>query len=150
AVAAGTVGVYYAFIQFAGFTIGKAISQFSTPWTNYPGNNFDGLVGGGGTVTGVNQFTYTWDVGNGMSVALSAQDQVAYYQAGVLNLSAGGIFGLSDYGGTVAPDLVAMFRVDQAWGLFQASFAAHDNHVAYNAPLGVEPNGHPDDKWGWA
>src|SRR5215467_11400680 len=64
AVAAGTLGVYYAFIQFAGFTIGKAISQFSAPWTNYPGNNFDGLVGGGGDVTGVNQFTYTWDVGN--------------------------------------------------------------------------------------
>ena len=37
----------------------RPISQFSAPWTNYPGNNFDGLVGGGGTVTGVNQFTYT-------------------------------------------------------------------------------------------
>src|SRR6185312_2560873 len=49
AVAGGTVGVYYAFIQFAGFTIGKAISNFSMPWTNYPGNIFDGLVGGGGT-----------------------------------------------------------------------------------------------------
>jgi len=56
---AGTLGVYFAFIQFAGFTIGKAISQFSMPWVNYPANNFDGLVGGGGTVTGVNQFTYT-------------------------------------------------------------------------------------------
>ena len=41
------LGVYYAFIQFAGFTMGKAVSQFSAPWTNYPGNNFDGLVGGG-------------------------------------------------------------------------------------------------------
>src|SRR6185312_9235475 len=38
AVAGGTLGVYYAFIQFAGFTIGKAISQFSAPWTAYPGN----------------------------------------------------------------------------------------------------------------
>ncbi|WP_197433758.1 porin, partial [Bradyrhizobium sp. CCH5-F6] len=63
AVAGGAVGVYYAFIQFAGFTMGKAVSQFSAPWTNYPGNNFDGLVGGGGTVTGVNQFTYTADFG---------------------------------------------------------------------------------------
>src|SRR4051795_1175010 len=86
AVAGGTVGVYYAFIQFAGFTIGKAISQFSTPWSNYPGNNYDGLVGGGGTVTGVNQFSYTADVGNGVSWTISAQDQVAYYQAGVNNL----------------------------------------------------------------
>ncbi len=35
----GTLGVYYAFIQFAGFTMGKAISQFSAPWTAYPGNS---------------------------------------------------------------------------------------------------------------
>ncbi|MQH28529.1 porin, partial [Escherichia coli] len=86
AVAAGTVGVYCAFIQFAGFTMGKAVSQFSAPWANYPGNNFDGLVGGGGTITGVNQFTYTAQFGNGVSLALSAQDQSAYYQAGVQNL----------------------------------------------------------------
>lgn len=50
AVAGGTLGVYYAFIQFARFTIGKAVSQFDAPWTHYPGNNFDGLVGGGGKV----------------------------------------------------------------------------------------------------
>ncbi|TMJ79438.1 MAG: porin [Alphaproteobacteria bacterium] len=165
AVAGGTVGVYYAFIQFAGFTIGKAISQFSTPWTNYPGNNYDGLVGGGGTVTGVNQFSYTADFGNGVSGTISAQDSVAYYQAGVNNLDgtavvpgtgilastgALGAFGTSDYAGTITPDFVGMIRVDQAWGLFQASVAAHDNHVAYYSPLGVEINGHPDDRWGWA
>jgi hypothetical protein len=157
AVAGGTLGVYYAFIQFAGFTIGKAISQFSTPWTAYPGNNFDGLVGGGGTVTGVNQFSYTADFGNGVSGTLSAQDPTAYYQAGVSNLGALGAFGTpgqlsafgtSDYGGTVAPDFVGMIRVDQAWGLFQASVAAHDNHAAYYGA--TEITGHPDDKWGWA
>ncbi|MBR0897693.1 porin [Bradyrhizobium tropiciagri] len=151
-VAGGTVGVYYAFIQFAGFTIGKAVSQFSAPWANYPGNNFDGLVGGGGTITGVNQFTYTAQFGNGVSLSLSAQDQSAYYQAGVNNLGAApgalGPYGTPDYAGTISPDLVAMLRVDQAWGLFQASFAAHDNHVAYYG--GTELSGHPDDKWGWA
>jgi hypothetical protein len=147
-VAGGTLGVYYAFIQFAGFTIGKAVSQFSTPWQNYPGNNFDGLVGGGGTVTGVNQFSYTADFGNGVSGTLSAQDQTQYTQAGVNNLSAGGLFGTSDYAGTIAPDFIGMIRVDQAWGLFQASVAAHDNHVAYYGA--TEITGHPDDKWGWA
>ena len=152
-VAAGTVGVYYAFIQFAGFTMGKAVSQFSAPWANYPGNNFDGLVGGGGTITGVNQFTYTAQFGNGVSLALSAQDQSAYYQAGVQNLGVQGTgalgpYGASDYAGTIAPDLVASLRVDQAWGLFQASFAAHNNHAAYYG--GTEVTGHPDDKWGWA
>jgi len=148
AVAAGTVGVYYAFIQFAGFTIGKAISQFSAPWTNYPGNSsFDGLVGGGGTVTGVNQFTYTADFGNGVSGTISAQDQTVYYQAGVNNITAGA-FGASDYAGTVAPDIVGMLRVDQAWGLFQASVAAHDNHAAYYGA--TEITGHPSDVWGFA
>ena len=147
-VAGGTLGVYYAFIQFAGFTMGKAVSQFSAPWQNYPGNNFDGLVGGGGTVTGVNQFSYTAQFGNGVSGTISAQDQTAYYQAGVNNISAGGPFGTSDYAGTIAPDIVGMLRVDQAWGLFQASVAAHDNHAAYYGAS--ELTGHPDDKWGWA
>ena len=162
AVAGGSVGIYYAFIQFAGFTLGKAVSEFSAPFVNYPGNIFDGLVGGGGTVTGVNQLTYTANFGNGVSASFSAQDQVAYYQAGVNNLSAvaiitgglAGSFGGSDYGGAPAPDLVATLKVDQAWGSFKGSVALHDNHAAYytGVPLNfaTEPAGHPSDKWGWA
>jgi hypothetical protein len=42
-----------------------------------------------------------------------------------------------------------MLRVDQAWGLFQASVAAHDNHAAYYGAIG-EQSGHPDDVWGFA
>ena len=91
--------MYYAFIQFAGFTMGKAVSQFDAPWTNYPGNNFDGLVGGGGTVTGINQFTYTADFGQGVTAAFSAEDPTAYMQAGNQNLSstagAGAIAGIT-------------------------------------------------------
>jgi Porin subfamily len=149
----GTLGVYYAFIQFAGFTMGKAVSTFAAPWTGYPGNNFDGLVGGASTVTGVNQFTYTWQFGSGVSASLSAQDQTGYFQAGVNNVSAGGGYGTSDYAGTASPDFVGVVSVDQAWGYFQASVAAHDNHAAYygSAALGSnETLGHPDDKWGWA
>jgi len=152
-VAAGTLGVYYAFIQFAGFTIGKAVSNFSAPWTAYPGNNYDGLVGGGGTVTGVNQFTYTAEFGQGVSASIGVQDPVAYYQAGVNNIAAGGPFGASNYAGTSVPDLVASVQVDQAWGLFKASFATHDNHAAYygSALLGAnELLGHPSDKLGFA
>ncbi|HZR74302.1 porin [Bradyrhizobium sp.] len=148
AVAGGTLGVYYAFVQFAGFTVGKAISEFSMPWTNYPGNNFDGLVGGGGDVTGVNQLTYTAEFGNGIRAAISLQDPTAYYQAGVNNLSAGGAFGTSDYGGTAAPDIIGTVTVDQAWGMFKFSAAAHDNHAAYYGA--TEVTGHPADKWGFA
>src|ERR1700760_2685021 len=167
-VAQGTLGVYYAFIQFAGFTMGKAVSAFSAPWANYPGNNFDGLVGGGGTITGVNQFYYTAQFGNGVSGTLGVQDPTQYYQAGnnnVTNLGLGGTigaaglgaFGASDTANTIAPDIVANVLVDQAWGTFQASVAAHDNHVGYyntansgSGFTGVEPSGHPDDRWGWA
>ncbi len=147
-VAGGSLGVYFAFIQFAGFTMGKAVSAFSTPWHNYPGNNFDGLVGGGGADTGVNQFSYTAEFGQGISATISAQDPTQYYQAGVNNLGAGGFFGSSDYGGTTVPDIVAQIRVDQAWGLFQASVAAHDNNPAYYGA--TELTGHPEDKWGFA
>src|SRR5665213_507447 len=148
AVAGGTVGVYYAFIQFAGFTMGKAVSAFSAPWANYPGNNFDGLVGGGGTITGVQQFTYTAQFGNGVSATVSAQDPTQYYQAGVNNLAAGSAYGTSDYAGVVAPDLVAQVTIDQAWGTLEGSLAAHDNHAAYYGA--TELTGHPEDKWGFA
>ena len=156
ATAKGTVGVYYAFIQFAGFTMGKAISPFSAPWTAYPGNSsFDGLVGGGGTVTGVNQFDYTAQFGNGVSGTIGLQDPTQYYQAGVLNFGAFGSAsstGVNDYAGTVMPDVIGVLNVTQAWGLAQISVAAHDNNPAYyiNSGAGNIVTGHPDDKWGFA
>jgi Porin subfamily len=158
----GNVGVYQAFIQFAGFIIGKTNSAFDAPWGAYPGNNFDGLVGGSGTATSVNQFTYTAQFGNGVSGTISAQDPTQYTQAGVLNISTAavpvggfvvgaaglGAFGASDYAGSMAPDIIGSLKVDQAWGIAQLSVAAHDNRAAYYG--GTEPTGHPDDKWGWA
>ena len=55
-----------------------------------------------------------------------------------------------------APDIVGNIRVDQAWGLFQFSAAAHDVGGSYNtlnagtaAPNNLsEISGHPGDKWG--
>jgi hypothetical protein len=155
AISGGIVGVYYAFIQFAGFTMGKAVSTFDAPWTNYPGNNFDGLVGGSGSNNGVNQLTYTADLGQGITAAVSLEDQTQFFTTNIWNTSGitaagvlGGNYGSSAFGGTVAPDVIGMVRVDQAWGLFQASFAAHDNHAAYYGAS--ETSGHPSDKWGWA
>ncbi|MGA7995530.1 MAG: porin [Bradyrhizobium sp.] len=161
AVAGGSVGVYFAFIQFAGFTMGKAVSQFDTPWTNYPGNISDALVGGSGDVTGVNQLTYTASFGQGISGSISVQDQSAYYQTNLWNTSfpattaasvaatlPTGTYGVQDLGGVAAPDIVGMLRVDQAWGLLQASVAAHDNHAGYYGAS--ETTGHPSDAWGWA
>ena len=55
-----------------------------------------------------------------------------------------------------APDIVGNIRVDQAWGLFQISAAAHLVNASYNILTATtgQPNnlseisGHPDDKWG--
>ncbi|PJG50597.1 porin [Bradyrhizobium forestalis] len=152
-VAGGALGIDYAFIQFAGFTFGRAESQFRTPWAQYPANNME-LPGSGGWDP-VNQVTYTADFGQGITASFSAQDQVQNYTTTVWNVSgataaglATGTYGANDIGGTRAPDLVARVRVDQAWGLFQASLAVHDNHAAYYGAS--ELTGHPDDKWGWA
>jgi hypothetical protein len=153
----GSLGVYHAFIQFAGFTMGKTTSAFDAFWTNYPGNNFDGLVGGSGMVTGVNQFTYTAQFGNGVSGTVSLQDQTAYSQANVINTSAGivapaafagGGYGASDIGGSRIPDIIGVLKVDQAWGMFQLSAVGHNIHAGYYG--GSEATGHPSDTWGWA
>ena len=76
-------------------------------------------------------------------------------QSGVMNLTGataagmlGGANGLNNIGGTRAPDLIGVLKVDQAWGVFQMSAVAHNNHAAYYG--GTETTGHPDDKWGWA
>jgi hypothetical protein len=154
-VAGGTLGVYYAFIQFAGFTMGKAISAFDTPWVNYPANIND-FLSGHGDVTGVNQLSYTAEFGGGISATVSAQDQTAYYQTNLYNTSTAttaglgaGVYGTNSLGGQVAPDLVGVFKVDQAWGIFQVSVAAHDNHASYYVPAN-ETSGHPSDVWGYA
>jgi Porin subfamily len=153
----GSLGVYHAFIQFAGFTMGKTVSAFDAPWNNYPGNNFDGLVGGSGVVTGINQLTYTAQFGNGTSASIGVEDQTTYLQSNLYNVGAGfvsgpgflgGGLGTNDRGGSRAPDIVGVLKVDQAWGLFQLSAAAHDNHAAYYGA--TEITGHPSDKWGWA
>ena len=156
---AARVGVYQAFIQFAGFMMGKAVSAFDAPWSNYPGNNFDGLVGGSGDVTAVNQLTYTAQFGNGVSgsVAVSRSDRLPSEQSRIIWVLA--VFSTVPPS-KVAPTASAIWaarglptssvgpKVDQAWGVFQLSAAAHDNHAAYYGM--TEVTGHPGDKWGWA
>lgn len=148
-----SLGLYYTFIQFAGFTFGRAASQFSTPWGEYPGNYIE--LPGSSAWDPVNQVAYTADFGQGITASFSAQDQTLHDTTNIWNVSAAtaaglaiGTYGANDIGGTRAPDLIASLRVDQVWGLFQASVAAHDNHAAYYGA--TENTGHPSDKWGWA
>jgi len=161
----------FIFIQFAGFTFGKSASAFATPWHGFPGNNTAFLLGGHDTVNGTNNIQYTAQFGNGVSATIGLDESVVHNRTAVINagfaanatvtfVATGTAFngaGLSAYAGQYAPDIVGNIRVDQAWGLFQISAAAHQVNASYNilgagsAPTALsEISGHPDSKWGGA
>ena len=50
-----SLGLYHAFIQFAGFTFGRTVSIFDAPWQSYPAGGPDTIPGGTNHVTGVNR-----------------------------------------------------------------------------------------------
>jgi hypothetical protein len=154
----GYVPVEFLFMQFAGFTFGKSASAYSTPWQSFLANTSASFLGGQDSSSGVNNIQYTAQFGNGVSASISLEDPSVQDRTALLNLSVAGTVtgaGGNAYGGTHVPDIVGNIRVDQAWGLFQISAAAHDVNASYNV-LGASgaPNnlsaisGHPDDKWG--
>ena len=154
---AAGMGLYHAFIQFAGFTFGRTISIFDAPWTGYPAGGPDVIPGGSNFVTGVNQAAYTADFGQGITGSVALQDMTTALQgqSNLWNVTPGaaatfvqGIYGSNDWGGTRSPDIVGQVRVDQAWGLFQLAAAAHNLNTAYYGA--TEPTGHPSSKWGFA
>ena len=108
---------------------------------------------------------YTAQFGNGVSASVALQDPTLYNTTNVSNLSfpggsapiigpSGAVNALVGYGAPsiagalVAPDVIGQFKVDQAWGMFQLSAVAHNNHASYYGAN--ETTGHPSDKWGWA
>jgi hypothetical protein len=154
------VEVDYAFIQFAGFTFGKSSSAYSTPWNGFPGNISSNLLGGNNTDTGVNNIQYTAQFGNGVSGTIGLDDPTVWNRTAVYNLGIPTAIGANGtgsnaYAGTHSPDIVGNIRIDQAWGLFQFSAAAHEVDASYNT-LGAgavptnlsEISGHPETKWG--
>jgi hypothetical protein len=161
-VGGGYVAVEYVFIQFAGFTFGKSSSAYATPWNGYPGNNNSFLIGGNDSVTGVNNIQYTAQFGNGVSATVGLDDPTLFNRTTLANLSVpvgaplvSGFALANSYGGFEMPDIVGNVRVDQAWGLFQASGAVHMVNASYNAlGAGGAPttesilSGHPDSKIG--
>jgi Porin subfamily len=156
----GYVAVEYLFIQFAGFTFGKSSSAYSTPWNGFPGNINSSLLGGNNTDTGVNNIQYTAQFGNGVSASIgldepSVWNRTAVYNLGIPSAIGANGTGSNSYAGIHSPDIVGNIRVDQAWGLFQLSAAAHEVSGTYNTlAAGGAPNalseisGHPDSKWG--
>jgi Porin subfamily len=149
----GTAGILRAFIQFAGFTVGHAVSYFDFLNGADYGYVPSTTAGMGATgVNGIDLVAYTWQIGNGFSTSVDIEDN---------NSSAGGrgkfIINASNnaqaFGNSVAitqfplvpgstavtstslrgdmPDVVGNVRVDQAWGSAQIMGAIHNASGSY-------------------
>src|SRR5262245_28315319 len=162
----GTAGSVFwdrAFIQWAGFTVGKAQSFFDivTYGGAYSYHNVRTVSDTG--ASGWNIWAYTAQFGNGYSATLSVEDanrfrsvvdtSVASF-AFPANVTLDNAFGLQSAAnnGMRMPDIVLQLRVDQAWGYAAVAGALHDLAGGYYNLAGVNnvAAGHPPDKKGWA
>src|SRR5882757_831497 len=123
-----------AFIQWAGFTIGHAQS-FSDHNGTFGGSfHYTGQANNSNTGdNGVNQIAYTWELGNGATLTLGA-DEVR--RKAIIDVSNGAAIGvgreaLNSYTGQTWPDAHIDFKVNQAWGQWSTSFVAHDVSATY-------------------
>ena len=109
------------YIQFAGFTAGRAQSFFDFYADNY---NFEGIANSDETN---NLFAYTYTFGGGFSLTVSAEDRNTRND-GIGNIGNFTPFGGvgAGYAGETVPDLVGVARVDQAWGAAQISGVYHE------------------------
>lgn len=124
-----------AFIQFAGFTMGKTGSFFDFDGMGYSNqSNVWGSAQGG---NGIEVWAYTAQLGNGLSASISAENNNGR-RMGVAN-AAGTTNGAA---GQSMPDIVGNLRIDQAWGSAQIMGAYHQVNYAVATD--------PSDKSGWA
>src|SRR5436309_7635368 len=164
-----TVNPTRAFIQWAGFTFGHTKSYTDVP--GVPGDDtFKSLhqtqnqsdTGANGT----NQIAYTWELGNGMTLNVGADERRTKALA---NLSTANIIGVganpaTAFGPYQHPTPWINFAVNQACGRFGVSAVFNKINATYytgtpggagsgcpaGAQAGTTQCGYPDDKWGWA
>jgi len=176
-IAGGFTEVDYAFIQFAGFTFGKAVSQFDPQWALSKPYISSGFNAGSNNATGIPQIAYTASFGNGFSATVSLENASPYRNAGLYGgpVALAGPFGPAgsttsnygtssntflgnSYGGNHIPDVVANLRLDQAWGTLHFAAAMHTITPGfYPGALGAtgyaagnSATGHADDSYGFA
>jgi hypothetical protein len=165
-----------AFIQFAGFTVGRTVSFYDgVTWADFNYNNPRATFDSG--ANGITLWAYTAQFGNGISLSVSAEDPsgrfkgVTAFGTGIVNpLSAGtqfqsfnGLAGQSvtsaanttvaTQNGFLFPDIIGALRVDQVWGSAQVMAAMHDASGGYyldQSTPGYILSGHPDNAFGWA
>jgi hypothetical protein len=162
-----------AFIQFAGFTVGKAQSFFDI--YSYGGSRsyLNVRTSGDNGAAGLMLWAYTAQFGGGFSATLSLEDPRGHNLYGVRErVAAAGIYsvGAPDNGlasstgaggvaqlGFQVPDIVANLRYDAPWGFVGVSGALHQVAGGYYAANPAVPGcgggvacGHPSDEWGYA
>ncbi len=161
-----TLYVDRAFVQLGGWTFGKTESFYNMSLADFGYTNLTAALFNDTSGSGVPVLAYTAQFGNGLSASLSLEDHFENEMA-IFNIGAGagaltvanfntlnttsGVGGnpTSSAAGTKVPDLVANFRVDQAWGSAQIEGALHnDSATYYNTTIGT--TAHPSDALGYA
>jgi porin-like protein len=163
-----TVNPTRAFIQWAGFTFGHTKSFTDVPGT--PGDDtfkslFQTQNQSDTGANGTNQIAYTWELGNGMTLNVGADERRT---KGIGNLSNNvttvGSNPNTAFGPYQHPTPWVNFAVNQAWGRFGVSAIFNKVNATYyngtagaagsgcpaGAQTGTSQCGYPDDKWGWA
>jgi Porin subfamily len=156
----GSAGILRAFIQFAGFTVGHAVSYYD--FMNGADYGYLPSIWSTGTgVNGTDLIAYTWQIGNGFAASVDIEDPgnaqnnplgalggVIAPDTGtpgtgrgkmVINSSIASSLGSGGTGTAVAtdtlrsmqPDLAGNLRVDQAWGSAQVMAAIHNASGGY-------------------
>nr|WP_281502818.1 porin [Ancylobacter crimeensis] len=127
---ASKLDLKYAYIQFAGFTFGKATSAFDFWAGDFwygidPGNYYSD--------TTPNLISYTADFGNGFSATVSLEDSYSRSTAETA-------FGEPTESQTV-PDIVANLAYEGTWGAFKVSGAYHSIPDYDSYPVSTDSSG---------
>src|SRR5262245_44231161 len=163
----GTVAVTptRAFIQWAGFTFGHTKSFTDVPGT--PEDTFKSLFQTQNVSetapNGTNQIAYTWELGNGMTLNVGADERRTKSIANLsTNVVAVGANPGTAFGPQQHPTPWVNFAVNQAWGRFGVSGIFNKVNATYytgtlpttgscpGTATGTSACNAPDDKWGWA
>jgi len=138
------INVYRGFIQWAGFTAGRAVSFFDF-FTTPAYSNTTNVWTSDSSGNGINLLGYTAQFGNGFSASISIEDSAGRRNTGATAVISGtGFIANSAYAGVTWPDVTANLRVDQSWGSAQIMGALHYVEALTAGGLGST------DEIGWA
>src|SRR5215468_1725862 len=160
-----TVNPTRAFIQWAGFTFGHTKSFTDIPGT--PGDDtfkslFQTQNQSDTGANGTNQIAYTWELGNGMTLNVGADERRTKSISNLsTNVVAVGANPATAFGPYQHPTPWVNFAINQAWGRFGVSAIFNKINATYytddtpgfdgcHIQTGTTFCNYPDDKWGWA